>query len=260
MNNLAIKLLGQKYLINRIINELSLYILCNCAFLLLTILFSGCQSCSTISSQAADGYYLNPDKNLYNVGRVALVELSNDSSYPQVSNDVTKALYIALQKKQLFGLTIINQENPTWRSLQLEMKSPSQKQNSAFGGPSTYSLEQLMTLRDTLKSDAVLTGTITEYKPYPHMAIGMRLKLLDINDGQLLWAFEQVWDCADKKTEAQIKKYFKSQMRSGFEPLREQLVVISPLKFINFVAYETAETLQPTKRYCAQKGGSLWKK
>ncbi len=233
-------------MIKKIIKEHSFYISCNCAILLITILLSGCQP-STISYQAADGYYLNPDKNLYTVGRVALIELNNDSSYPHVSTDVTKALYLALQKKQLFGLTVINQDNPEWRSLQLDMKSSRQKQKSAFGAPSMFSLEQLMALRNTLKSDAVLTGTITEYKPYPHMTIGMRLKLLDLNDGQLLWALEQVWDCADRKTEAQIKKYFQSQMRSGFEPLHEQLVVISPLKFINFVAYETAETLQPTK-------------
>jgi hypothetical protein len=75
------------------------------------------------------------------------------------------------------------------------------------------------------------------------MAIGLRLKLVDLRDGQLLWALEQIWDSSDKTTEHRIKSYFKYQMRSGFAPLREQLVAISPLEFIKFVAYEVAETL-----------------
>ena len=45
------------------------------------------------------------------------------------------------------------------------------------------------------------------------------------------------------------KHYFHSQMRLGFAPLQEQLVVVSSLKFIKFVAYETAETLQPDSQY-----------
>jgi len=183
---------------------------------------------------SADYYYLNPDKDLSAIGRVAIIELDSDSSYPQVSTDVTEALFQALQKKQLFSLTIVRRGDSEWRSLQLDSDPP-------------YTLEQLFAIRRTLRCDAVLMGTFTGYRPYPHMTIGLRLKLLDLADGRLLWAFEQIWDSADKKTEHQIKRFFSAQMRSGFGPLRERLVVISPLRFIKFVAYEVAETLQ-TKR------------
>ena len=178
------------------------------------------------------------------VGRVAIVELGNNSNYPQIPADVTEALFTALQKKQLFGLTIVHQNDPAWRSLQLDLDSPPPAQNNTFGVPSTYTLEQLSAIHKTLKCDAVLIGTVTEYHPYPRMAVGLRMKLVDLRDGQLLWALEQVWDSADKTIERRIEKYFQSQMRSGFAPLREGLVVISPLKFIKFVAYEVAETLR----------------
>jgi hypothetical protein len=71
----------------------------------------------------------------------------------------------------------------------------------------------------------------------------MRLKLLDLTDGQLAWALEQVWDSGDKTTELRIKDYFQRQKRQGFAPLREQLAVISPIEFLKFVTYEVAETL-----------------
>jgi hypothetical protein len=197
--------------------------------LLLAAFLSGCNAYRA-SVPATDYYYLNPDKKLSTIGRVATVELDNNSSYPQISTDVTGALFQALQKKQVFGLTVIHQHDPSWRSLQLD-------------GKSTYTLDQISAVRETLKCDGVLLGTITEFRPYPHMAVGLRLKLLDLRDGRLLWALEQVWDSADKTTEKRIKNYFRSEKRSGFAPMHEQLAAVSPLEFIKFVSYEVAETL-----------------
>ncbi len=195
----------------------------------LAFLISGCQS-HEASKPAADFYYLNPNKRLATVGRVAIVELENDSSYPKMSADITGSLFRALQKRQVFGLTMVSRDDPSWRSLQLE-------------GDSSYSLDQISAIRETLKCDAVLVGTITEFRPYPHMAVGLRLKLLDIRDGQLLWALEQVWDSSDKEVEKRTKSYFKAEKGSGFAPMHEQLATVSPLEFIKFVSYEVAATL-----------------
>lgn len=197
--------------------------------LLPAALLSGCITYNKASAPA-DYYYLNPNKSLATVGRVAIVELDNDSSYPKISADIIEKLYQALQKKQIFGLTIVRQNDPSWRSLQLDLDSK-------------YALKQLSAIRETLKCDAVLLGTITEFRPYPHMTIGLRLKLIDLRDGQLLWALEQIWDSADKTTEYRIKDYFHSQKRSGYAPLYERLAAVSSLEFIKFVSYEVAETL-----------------
>jgi len=200
---------------------------------LLPVLLSGCGIYSA-SAPTAEYYYLNPDKDLSAIGRVAIVELDNDSSYPQISADVTEMLFQALQKKQIFGLTVVRQKAPAWRSLRVDLNS-------------TYTLAELFAIRKTLKCDAVLIGTVTEYQPYPHMSIGLRLKLVNLADGQLLWALEQIWDTADKTTEHRIKNYFQREMRAGFAPSREQLVVVSPLRFVKFVVYEVAETLRPKR-------------
>jgi hypothetical protein len=198
--------------------------------LLLMTLLLGCDNYYRAPTPAANYYYLNPNKRLYNIGRVAIVEMDNDSSNPKVSADVTENLYRALQKRQLFGLTVIRQNDPSWRSLQLDLDSK-------------YTFEQMSSIRKALKCDGVLIGTITDFKPYPHMTIGLRLKLLDLRDGQLLWALEQFWDSADKTTESRIKDYFKSQKRSGYAPLYEDLATISSIEFIKFVSYEVAATI-----------------
>jgi hypothetical protein len=206
------------------------YILRITVLFLLAVLLTGCVTYYRPSAPAPDYYYINPNKSLSNVGRVIIVGLNNNSNYPQIANDVTEKLYQALQKKQIFGLTVLHQDDPLWKSLQLDSESK-------------YTLDQIINLHDTLKCDALLIGTITEFRPYPHMIIGLRLKLLDLRDGELLWALEQVWDSADKTTEYRIRDYFRSQKRSGFAPLHEQLAKVSSLEFIKFVSYEVAETL-----------------
>jgi len=189
----------------------------------------GCQS-PLNGSGMSDSYYINPYKDLNTLGRVALVELNDDSGYPTISADVTKALFVALQKKQIFGVTVVPHDDPEWRGLQENLDS-------------LQALQKLLTMRETLKCNGLLVGTITEYQPYPRMAIGLRLKLLDLTDGQLLWGFEQVWDTADRNIEKRIKAYFHDELRSGVASLREELVVVSSLKFAKFVAYEVAKTL-----------------
>jgi hypothetical protein len=197
--------------------------------LLLAVLLSGCGA-HRASAPAGEYYYVCPDKSLTTISRAAIVELQNDSSHPEISADITEALFRALQKKQIFGLTLVRQNDPSWRSLQLQQDT-------------AYTLEQILAIREALKCDGVLVGTITEFRPYPRMVVGLRLELIDLRDGQLLWALEQVWDSTDKETEDRIKKYFKSVKRSGFAPSQEWLASVSPLEFIKFVSHEVAGTL-----------------
>lgn len=164
------------------------------------------------------------------MGRIAIVELQNDSSYPQMSSNITEALFQSLQKKQVFGLTIVRQRDALWKSLQLAPDT-------------TYTLEQMAAVRQTLKCDGVLIGTITEFEPYPHMAVGLRLKLIDLTSGELLWAIEQVWNSSDKVTERRIRKYLNETRSSLANNSNESITAISPLEFIKYISYEVAQTL-----------------
>jgi hypothetical protein len=198
--------------------------------LLMLVVLAGCRDYKISQSEPAYSY-LNPYRNLISIGRVAIIELDNNSAFPKISVDTTEAIFLALQKKQIFGLTLVRQDNADWSSLRIKPDS-------------VHSLEQLFTIRETLKCNALLVGTVTQYEPYPHMVIGLRIRLLDLSNGQLLWAVEQVWDSADLATKRRIRHYFQNQIPWSAESLQEQMTVISPLEFVRFVAYETAETLQ----------------
>src|SRR4030042_2080162 len=160
----------------------------------LLIVLAGCRDYK-VSESMLVYYYLNPYKNLSSIGRVVIVELDNNSAFPKISTDVTEALFLALQKKQIFGLTLVHQDDPVWRSLGIKPDS-------------VHTFEQLYEMREMLKCNALLVGTVTQYEPYPHMVIGLRIRLLDLNSGQLLWAVEQIWDSADTAIKSRIRDYF----------------------------------------------------
>jgi len=199
-------------------------------FLLVLFFLSGCFANKTPKPGVACSF-LNNNKDLSNVGRAVFLELGNDSAYPQIASDVTDAFYEAVQKKQFFGLTVLRKNDPSWQNLRLD----------DFKG---YSLEQFSVIRKALKCDAVLRGTITRYEPFPHLIIGLRLELIDLNDGQLLWAIEQIWDASDKSTQDRIKYYYDHSVWPRSESLDVGLGMVSSLKFIKFIAYESAETLK----------------
>ena len=188
-------------------------------------------SCASKQDAMANAYYLSPNKDLRRLGRVALVEMDGASSSPEIAAAVTDALFLQTQKKQVFGVMVVPGDDPTWQSLQENLDS-------------LPALRQLVTVRESLNCNGLLVGTVTRYQPYPHMVIGLRLKLLDLTDGQLLWGMEQVWDSADRSIQKRIKTYLKDQRRSGQSGLREELVVVSPLTFCEFVAYEVAGTFE----------------
>jgi hypothetical protein len=198
-----------------------------------------CSICGCASDSQTGGpagvYYLDPGIDLSVLGRVALLELDNQSAYPQISAEMTEALYLETQKQQVFGVVVVARQDPVWHNLQEDLDS-------------LQAMRQLAVLRETLRSNGLLLGTITQYKPYPHMVIGLRLSLLDLADGELVWAMEQVWDSTDKSLRRRIQKYHGQQLRLGPAPLKEELTVVSPLSFFRFVAYEVAVTFQPSRR------------
>lgn len=183
----------------------------------------------------ANAYYLSPHKDLRRIGRVALVEMDSASNNAEIAAQISSAMFLETQKRQVFGLMVVPRNHPAWRGLQENLAS-------------LQGLRQLQAAREALGCNGLLLGTVTRYEPYPHMAIGLRLKLIDLSDGQILWGLEQVWDASDKSIQKRIKTYLQDQRRAGQAVLHEELAVVSPLSFSKFVAYEVATTFEPARK------------
>lgn len=176
-------------------------------------------------------YYRYEGYNLQKIGRVLMLEIENLSDNPNLSNELTTALSEEIQKKQVFGLDTIYFSDPKWKSLSLSVGSD-------------FTMQELEGIQSKLKIDAILYGKIMHYRPYPRNSVGLQLKLIDCSTGQLLWAIDQVWDSTDATTEARIKSFFRTQMRSGYDPVDWKMVMLSPRIYNKFITYEISQTLE----------------
>lgn len=212
------------------------------ALLMLAVL-SGCTIMRGPQAQETGHFYLNPYADISGVGKVVVFELDNRTSYPKLSGTITDNLCQALQKKHIFTLSTLHHSDPRWRNLDLDVSN-------------SYSLEELASIRQQLKTDAVLFGSLTRYEPFPHMLMSLNLKLVDLRSGKLLWAMEQVWDSSDKRLEQRMKRYYKDEVRSGYEPIDWELLITSPRNFNRFVVYEVSRTLPDVNRYAQSPSSS----
>jgi hypothetical protein len=199
------------------------------------ILSSGCRIVKPAVPEVGF-YYLNRKVDFANVGKVVVFEFSNSTNDVNISTALTRAVTEALQKKHLFSVKSFSRTDPSWRKLDIDNKS-------------SYSMQELLVIRKQLGADAVMFGSISRYRSFPHLTLGVHLKMVDLRSGELLWAVEQLWDSTDQLVERRMKKFYKEQMRTGYEPMEWEILITSPKAFNKFVVFEIAQTFDMISRY-----------
>jgi hypothetical protein len=197
-----------------------------------SFLFGGCNMLTHIQPvpMPQGHFYLNPYGELSSISRVVVLELDNQSTFADLSEQMTLALSDGLGKKRLFSIRTVSRSDELWTTLNLD-------------NITAYSYEDLAIIHESLKADAVVFGTIRRYSGYPHMQMGLHVKMVNVRNGELVWAIEEVWDSTDKDVELRMKRYFSTEMRTGYEPLNWRLLVTSPRAFNKFVVHEVVSTL-----------------
>ncbi len=195
--------------------------------LLLTAMTGGCRqgpSAAEITFHVADA------GQFHNLNRVVVAELEPVDTPVHYVRQMSIALSKSVQSRRLFHVDLLERSEPVCRDLPLH-------------GGEALSMSQMSEIRKTLNCDGIILGQVRHFRPYPHMQVGMFVKMIDLKNGRCLWAVDHVWETADKETEHRIRSYFNRRMRSGYEPMDWQVATISPKVFTRFVTYEVASTL-----------------
>lgn len=178
----------------------------------------------------AVAYYLDAQALPGRVHRAVLIPLGNETQYPTAEDGMTAALYQAIQGRRLFHVDVSATSDPTLEGVPMDGRRP-------------FSLKELARLRQSLGCDAVLVGAMRQFRPHPHIQVGLYLRLLDLRDSRVIWAVDHVWDATDQATQKRVEAYFRTQKGSGYDPVQWELTMLSPAAFEEFVAYEVARTL-----------------
>ena len=75
--------------------------------------------------------------------------------------------------------------------------------------------------------------------------MGLRMQMLDLRAGRLLWSLDHVWDGTEEATTQRIQRYHTTRTPGMADPLEWRVALVSPKAFGEFVAADVARTLSP---------------
>ncbi len=174
--------------------------------------------------------YLRSAASLHSLHRVAMMPLDGGESAAPQARQMTGSLVKAVEERHLFQLTVVAADEPSVSATGLDWGKP-------------IALEQMQQLRQSLGCDAILMGALTNCRPYPHMQMGLKLRLIDLRSGVLVWGIDNIWDGRDVATAKRMERYYKRRTSDAAEPLDWRVMLVSPAAFGEFVAADVALTL-----------------
>ena len=142
---------------------------------------------------------------------------------------------------------VLNSELTKTKKFELVVISPEQLRQIC--GQSRYAVEDplprlfLQKLHDATGCDAVLFRRLTEFRPYPPLAIGWSLKLVELQTGKIWWAADEVFD-ADQPGVVSGARRYQQQMDFALSPADDSTRILnSPLGFGHYAASTLLATL-----------------
>jgi hypothetical protein len=98
-------------------------------------------------------------------------------------------------------------------------------------------------LREGSGCDAVLFSRLTVFRAYPPLAVGWRLRLVDVQTGRTIWAGDEVFDEGQCAVENGARRHQLTQERDPAGAPDEWFIQNSPSKFGEYTAARLLATL-----------------
>lgn len=138
------------------------------------------------SDLPVDNAYAQPPKMLASLQRVALLPIacaSQVANLPEGCEALTPVLLDELVRTKKFEVVCV-------KAPDLRFSTGQARWTGSEAMPTNF----FSTLQRQTGCDAVLFCELTEFKPYPPLAIGWRFKLVDARTSAILWAVDEVFD------------------------------------------------------------------
>lgn len=100
----------------------------------------------------------------------------------------------------------------------------------------------LKSLRAKLACDAVLFTQLTHYRPLRPVALGWRFKLVDGEDGRVLWAADETFDSGVVAVANAARRYYQRDIRTPSASTDSRMVLESPRYFAEYTLHALFDT------------------
>jgi hypothetical protein len=204
-----------------------------------TMLLSGCQTTRKIVSAIGIGdppehstnFYLD-EEEIMGVQRVVMMPVHAPNVGLSSEHDIDEQFLSKLTATQLFEVVSISREDLARRFGRRSFSSAEPLTNTLF-----------QYIQETSEADAVVFFDITTYHPFRPIKIGVRGKMIQLPDKEVLWALDELYDSANRKTSKEAVAYEKRYL-SGLESSKgHDSILISPIRFTAYAAEKSLLSL-----------------
>jgi hypothetical protein len=205
----------------------------------LICLLGGCQS----SRQAARGYIkggTDPnDRNFYAdptridaVKRVALMPVHAPTTGLANEPEIDQQFISKLTATRLFEVVAVPRDDLARRFGQRSFSSAGILTDTLFEFAS-----------ETTAADAVFIFDLTIYQPYQPIKIGIRGKLISLEDQSILWAVDELIDASRTQVSRDAQRYEKRKLTQLKTTRHHDSILISPNRFLSYAVEHCLLTL-----------------
>ncbi len=210
-------------------------------FVLLLLIGTGCSEQPRIRRAMAQAYQ---PANLHRSGptlpdglrRVAVLPLTpadGSSDAAAAVSTLEPIVLVELRKHGAFDVIQVSREQlrlwtgrPDWR---VEEKLPA---------------DLLAKVHDKTGSEGVIFAHLSAYRPYPPIAVGWRLSLIECNTGITHWSVDEMFDAGSVEVMKAAQAYARAQMNQPSVDLDSTGVLTSPSRFGQYTAAAVIGTMQ----------------
>lgn len=176
-------------------------------------------------------YHKSEEYSNAGLQRVLLLPFTIESERDKVTDEVTAAFSIELQKSAKFDIVeaqgfqdILSQQKDIWtRGL--------------------IRAETIVEAKKRYKVDAIIFGKITQYQPYEPPILGIKIGMFSAKSGNIMWSADAIFDSSQASVIKLLKSYHKKQYQRKQSLYDWNLIMLSMKRYSQFVAYHIIKTL-----------------
>jgi hypothetical protein len=206
----------------------------------LAMAMSGCKSAPYHITQLQRSYRPNnifayPPKLPLTLQRVAVLPVMAEKSaddLPEGCAELTPVLCEQLIRTKKFEVVTVDPSG---------MRRVTGR--AGWTGTEELSSDLLAYLRREYGCDGVLFAELTSYRAYAPLAVGWRLKLVDVRSGQIIWAADELFDASQPAVAMAAQRFTDPTFTWPLEHRHTWLALNSPSQFGRYSAAAVAKTL-----------------
>lgn len=190
-------------------------------------------ACGSTPPQRLVNYYRSGE-TIERARRILVLPLRPDGQTPPVAvDDIQATMLSELTKLGLYDLvTIPPSEVPPIEGEAIRQRG-------------TFAVDELIELTKRYRADGVLLASVTDYRPYPPLRLGVRAELISTKTGMVRWSADALFDANDRATRRSLTAYHDRNVASTDSLLAWEVLLVSMDRFTRFACHEVVSTLLP---------------